>query len=465
MKFYASDLLPQPEIAARLPADYYGAAASDLLAAMPDGLAVLSLDGVVRAANRPFERLMNRSIAEMRGRPLILLGSTNEIVAAIDGAVSRMRQLDVAGTLESGRTVFASVRILRDDKGEAFGALLILNDPSRARAPADRRKDPFRFSGDGHDAGPVFIESAESATLLRQGAAALSRNARVLLTGESGTGKTELARRLRDLVSGGSTTMPFVHVNCGSIPESLFESEMFGYEPGAFTGAAARGKTGYVEAAENGVLFLDEIGEIPLPMQAKLLTFLEDGTFMRVGSPVRRRARIKIISATNRHLPEMIEAGTFRRDLYYRLAVVSLECPPLRGRRELVRAIGEAFLKRINREREPSLSLAPALWEALLDHDWPGNIRELSNVLEHVAAVADNRATAVHLPPHFRSARAPDALPAAAPDGDEPPLREALRQYEDFLISRAIDRHGSKRRAAKALGVDIGTLVRKTTRR
>ncbi len=231
----------------------------------------------------------------------------------------------------------------------------------------------------------------------------------MLLTGESGTGKTELARRLRDLVSGGSTTMPFVHVNCGSIPESLFESEMFGYEPGAFTGAAARGKTGYVEAAENGVLFLDEIGEIPLPMQAKLLTFLEDGTFMRVGSPVRRRARIKIISATNRHLPEMIEAGTFRRDLYYRLAVVSLECPPLRGRRELVRAIGEAFLKRINREREPSLSLAPALWEALLDHDWPGNIRELSNVLEHVAAVADNRRR-----PHTcrRIFAAPPPLPA-----------------------------------------------------
>ncbi|WP_165645250.1 sigma 54-interacting transcriptional regulator, partial [Oharaeibacter diazotrophicus] len=287
----------------------------------------------------------------------------------------------------------ASLRILRDGDGAAFGAVAILADPAAQRRTGERRGDPFRFSGDGHEAAPAHVDTPETDALLRQGTAALERNARVMLTGESGTGKTELARRLRDRVCGRTGAAPFVHVNCGSIPESLFESEMFGYEAGAFTGAAARGKTGYVEAAENGVLFLDEVGEIPLHVQAKLLTFLEDGTFMRVGSPVRRRARVRIVSATNRNLPEMIAAGTFRRDLYYRLAVVSLTCPPLRGRRELIRAIAESQLKRINLERTPRLTLAPALWSALADHAWPGNVRELANVLEHVAAVADEEAT------------------------------------------------------------------------
>ena len=299
------------------------------------------------------------------------------------------------------------------------------------------------------------------------------QGARILLVGESGSGKTEIAKYLRRLTEAPET--PFVHVNCGAIPESLFESEMFGYEKGAFTGALQTGKKGLIEAAEGGTLFLDEVGEIPLPCQAKLLKFLEDGMVQRIGARVARRVRTRVISATNRDLWQMCRADRFRRDLFYRLAVIPLEVAPLREQPELVQHLIDHFLMAVNQTRERRLGLSPDRRAALAAYAFPGNIRELHNVLQQLSVAAGDEATAALLPrrmiapggaaePAVVEALPDEAAPVsllAAPGGPGL-LRDRVRAFERELILDAIVRHGSKRKAARALGVDIGTIVRKT---
>jgi len=288
----------------------------------------------------------------------------------------------------------------------------------------------------------------------------------VLLTGQSGTGKTEIAKHLHALVCGDNR--PFVHVNCGSIPESLFESEMFGYERGSFTGALQGGKKGLIENAGGGTLFLDEVGEIPLISQAKLLKFLEDGTVQRIGAATGKRVDVRVIAATNRDLDLMVEEGRFRRDLFFRLNVIALDVPPLRGRRELIEALIDLYVERANARRTPPLTLARDCRERLLEHDYPGNIRELANIVEHLSVVADGEAGAADLPPSVAERAAPAFV--GGPGSESPhgfpniSLKDEVRAYETQLIGEAIRLLGSKRKAAQALGVDIGTVVRKTQR-
>src|ERR687894_671376 len=208
----------------------------------------------------------------------------------------------------------------------------------------------------------------------------------VILTGESGTGKDVLARFIHSKSARGDS--PLITINCGALPESLFESEFFGHEKGAFTGATAM-KRGLIEAADGSTLFLDEIGDLPAPMQVKLLHFLEQGRFRRVGSTRDRAADVRIIAATNRRPAEDVRQGRFRTDLFYRLNVISLHVPPLRDRREDIPALTEHFLS-LFRERfnRPALDLSPEARARLNSHDWPGNVRELRNTLERAAALA-----------------------------------------------------------------------------
>jgi len=311
---------------------------------------------------------------------------------------------------------------------------------------------------------------------------ALHQGARLLLLGESGSGKTELARYLHRIV--GTREEPFIHVNCGAIPESLFESEMFGYEKGAFTGALQSGKKGLIEAAEGGTLFLDEVGEIPLASQAKLLKFLEDGVVQQIGGRRGRRVSARIISATNRELWDLVMERRFRSDLYYRLAVITVELPPLRTQSALIGHLIDHFLDHANRMRRPALALGDDCRQALDGYDFPGNIRELHNIIQHLSVVADRQAVVAHLPDRVVGRRqavqdvagvpaSPEQRTAlsesAAALGEDAgalslarPLKEQVRRFERTLIEQAIARCGSKRKAAKALGVDIGTIVRKT---
>lgn len=297
------------------------------------------------------------------------------------------------------------------------------------------------------------VELAESAARL---------DSTVIITGESGTGKDVLARLIHARSARGDS--PLITVNCGALPEALFESEFFGHEKGAFTGASTL-KRGLIEAADGSTLFLDEVGDMPLASQVKLLHFLEQGHFRRVGSTRDQRVDVRVIAATNRHLPQDVRDGRFRADLFYRLNVVSLHILPLRERRDDIPVLVDFFLglfrERFNR---PSLSLSAEARGRLESFSWPGNIRELRNCLERAAALstADTIEAAqlilsVDGGPGFGVS---DQSKGGVSDPQSPPV--TLDQLERQHIMRVLSETGGNReRTAAILGISARTLYRK----
>ena len=238
--------------------------------------------------------------------------------------------------------------------------------------------------------------------LINLGVKACAYGSRILITGESGVGKSQYARMLDKRVN--RTGKSFVHVNCASIPESLFESEMFGYESGSFTGAHAKGKKGLVEIAEQGMLFLDEVGEIPISCQSKILRFLDDGSYMKVGGTKPRQANVHIVSATNRDLQKLVEEEKFRADLYFRLKTVEVRIPPLRERRALIDALVRRYLEYVEEVHGRKVGISKRCEQFLDLYEYPGNIRELENALQHMAILCDETMDLEHLPDLAREA-------------------------------------------------------------
>jgi two-component system response regulator HydG len=293
--------------------------------------------------------------------------------------------------------------------------------------------------------------------VLRQAA---PTSATVLLGGESGTGKELAARMLHDLSPRAAG--PFVPVNCAAIPETILESELFGYEKGAFTGATAR-KEGRFERAHGGTLFLDEVGEMPPALQVKLLRFLQDGVVERLGGTQPVQVDARIVAATNKDLASEVRAGRFRDDLYYRLHVVSVRMPPLRERPEDVPLLASAFLRRLAEKNEKAISgFTPAAMAALEGFSWPGNVRELEHAVEHAVVLCRGEVIdAGDLPEAVRSAspRAGTAGTISLPVGT--PMEEVER-----IVIRETLRHtrGDKNLAARILGIAARTIYRKLER-
>jgi transcriptional regulator with PAS, ATPase and Fis domain len=273
----------------------------------------------------------------------------------------------------------------------------------------------------------------------------------VLLLGESGTGKELAAQAVHDL--SPRREQPFVPVDCSGMTESLFESELFGYEKGAFTGAGQR-KTGLVESAAGGTLFLDELGDIPLHLQVKLLRLLETGTYRRVGGVEILRADFRLVAATHRDLTAMVDAGDFRRDLYYRIATFPIHLPALRERREDLPLLVEHLLARLAPERP--LHLDPDSQQRLLEYGFPGNIRELRNLLERAMLMANGDILSLATDPDLRS-----TAPTQGEAIPEPGLLP-LEQAESRYIRHALEQLGGDRKAlARKLGISERTLYRK----
>ncbi len=343
--------------------------------------------------------------------------------------------------------VTVSTALLRDRDGKVVGGVETFRDLNLVRALLT---DVERLTG----GGPIITVDARVKKLLEIVPTIAQSESTVLIEGETGTGKGLLARVIHDASSRAAG--PLVTVNCGALPETLLESELFGYRKGAFTGADMD-RTGRVEAAEGGTLFLDEIGDLPVVVQVKLLRLLQDKRYEPLGQVDSRFADVRIITATNQNLTKMVDAGTFRQDLYYRINVIRLEMPPLRERKADIPALADAFLRRLSTVRSKFVErISRAALKRLMEHSYPGNVRELENILEHGYVLCDGRVIEEHdLPDWFLEHQR-----SAAGDPDA-----SLEDLEVDFIRAVLERNRWNRTAAaRELGIHRTTLHRKIRR-
>ena len=312
-----------------------------------------------------------------------------------------------------------------------------------------------RMNEDKFSFGNILGKSLIMKNTVDIAAQVASTTSSVLISGESGTGKEVFARAIHQ-ASGRSG--PFVAINCSAIPDNLFESEMFGYEGGAFTGALSKGKIGKVELANKGTIFLDEIGDMPLYMQAKLLRVLQERQVSRVGGDKAVDVDIRVISATHRDLKDMVRTGAFREDLYYRLNVVNLKLPSLNERAEDIPMFVKYFMEEFCSENHINLpNIRPEVYQKLMGYEWPGNIRELKNTVEHLVVFSKNgEVTMESLPPHLLS-RVKSIVKSESYD-----LQERVKSIEIETIHKAMELSGgNKLKAAKLLNIPRSTLYYK----
>ncbi|MCM2279522.1 MAG: sigma-54 dependent transcriptional regulator [Oligoflexia bacterium] len=352
-----------------------------------------------------------------------------------------------------------------------FGAVDFLTKPFKRQAllsaveAALKRSRP-RARGDvggvSEGADETLLGRSQAMRELRAMIARVAPTAAsVLITGESGTGKELVARCIHRQSQRGAER--FVALNCAAVPDSLIESELFGFEKGAFTGATGA-RDGLFEAAHQGTLLLDEIGEMPLNTQPKLLRALQEGEVRRLGSNVSKKVDVRLVAATNRDLRECARAGTFRQDLLYRLEVICLRVPPLRERMEDLPDLAYRFLKVNSARHAKSVTgIGEEALELLLAHPWPGNVRELANVIERAVVFArGEHLEAADLPEHLRSASGAVSAGAAI----SVPLGMSLKEVEDLLIRKTLEAtDGDKNMTAKILGINSRTIYRKLDKR
>jgi len=348
------------------------------------------------------------------------------------------------------------VRPVRQD--HAFFQIAHIREVRRLREKYERLKEEARQPGTFEG---IVGASSEMSRLFHLISRASASSVPVALYGESGTGKELVARAIHS--ASGRREQPFVAVNPASIPETLLESELYGYVRGAFTGAAAE-RMGYIEAAQGGTLFLDEIGDLPLSLQGKFLRVLQERTLNRIGSTKPVPVDFRLVTATHRDLMAEVRAGRFREDLFYRIHVFPIFLPPLRARRSDIPLLAEHFLHKYGKELDrPVTGFAPGVYECLMSHGWPGNVRELENVV-HRAVAMKGDGTALHLSDFSGLLEGlPVPGPAATASGDGgfgevKPLKDHVRDYVTWAFRKLGE---NKARTARLLEIDRTTLYRK----
>ncbi|HHV72839.1 MAG TPA: sigma 54-interacting transcriptional regulator, partial [Clostridia bacterium] len=308
----------------------------------------------------------------------------------------------------------------------------------------------------------IIAYSAEMKKIIELSTRVARVDSTVLITGESGVGKEIIAKLIHRASKRSSG--PLIRINCGAIPENLLESELFGYESGAFTGARKDGKPGMFELAEGGTLFLDEIGEMPLSLQVKLLRVLQEREIVRVGGTKPTKVDVRIVTATNSNLEEMVANGTFREDLYYRLNVVNIAIPPLRERVDDIPHLALHFIKKFNTKYNMNKKMTLEAIDRLCQYSWPGNVRELENLIERlVVMVREEEIGVQHLPDSLQGRTEVDKGNVVS-ISEIVPLKKALEEVEKQLLSKALHKYGSTRKVAKVLGINQSTVVRKANR-
>lgn len=345
-----------------------------------DGIVMTDAEGVIFFFNPAAEQLTGFVASEVLGHTSAELLTSNMISLDTPAIVLKTKKQHTAIVhYANGYTACAVSSPLFGLDGEIYAVWVRLHNVT----PLD--EDVVLSEG---KSGGVFSSRAMQRVLALANSLA-NVDTTLLITGESGTGKDVLARYIHG--HGPRKNARFVKINCGALPETLLESELFGYEPGAFTGAGKRGKKGLVEEAENGTLFMDEIAEIPLPLQAKLLEFLQDFQFYPLGGTAKRSSHVRVITATNQNLEELVRIKAFRADLYYRLNVVQIVVPPLRERQPDIMPLMERYIGIFNEKYSRNRQLHDTCRSVLVTYPWPGNIRELVNLCERLVVTNEQR--------------------------------------------------------------------------
>ena len=442
---------------------------SSLLENSYDGIVVADNERIIdvnssfgRITGVPPSSLINKKLKDLDTNRHICLAAVQEVVRT---TLHHKRSMTLQRRIKSGNEIFLTGNPVFNHLNQVSRVMVNIRDITELKRLQNQIKRLSLLCGDqaGEDQERpeamqgVVAESPVMLRLLDLVVRVASVDSIVLLQGESGVGKDVLARLIHRLSRRSDEI--FVSVNCGAIPETLLESEFFGYEKGAFTSASRNGKPGLFEQANHGTLFLDEVGELPVNLQVKLLKVIQDQRFRRLGGVKTLDVDLRIVAATNRDLRGMVRNGSFREDLFYRLYVVPIEIPPLRERREDILPLALKFLNQFNHKYGVQRTLDHTLMGILESYSWPGNVRELGNVIERMVVTADGE----NLHPRH--------LPASILEqynegetlwkGNTMNLKRAREALERQLIENALSRTGNTRKAAKLLGVDHSTVVRK----
>ncbi|MDR2826299.1 MAG: sigma 54-interacting transcriptional regulator [Deltaproteobacteria bacterium] len=434
-----------------------------------DGLVVADGEGRLLRVNKSYLGISGAKEEDVVGRTVQeLAGSGFFSPSATQMAVENKRPVTAEQIFQNGaKRTLNTANPVFSENGELIRIVTNVRDMSdvhklevelqEAKASADRYATLLETLNRRTRSEQYAAKSALMRAVFRQALEYASTSAPVLITGESGTGKEVAA----DFIHRNSPRKdkPFMKINCGAIPEQLLEAELFGYEGGAFTGANKHGRTGLFEAADGGTVFLDEVGEMPLPLQVKLLRFVQNKEFYRLGGNRLFTVDIRIMAATNQPLETMVEQRSFRADLYYRLNVLSLRMPALRERVEDIVPLANHFLRRFNLRYSQEKTLSPQVCALLERYTWPGNIRELENLLERLTIINTG---ALLLPEHLPEQISRLTLTERSDLSSS--YREALDTFEKEYWSHALKRYRSYREAAAELGVDHSTIVKKVAR-
>lgn len=460
--FYLIDVLRLPnEIFDKTSEDFDNSTMELLLDSIHDGIWVIDGEGITLRINKAMQRIADIKPEEVVGKHIADAMELKKFSVCVTlHARDAKRPVTMFDDYANGKHCLNTSTPIFDEKGNVVRVIAIIRDLTELedmslRLEAMRNTVSYMPYGHAVDLDMGVLGMSPASVRLREAIGVAARtDAPVLLLGETGTGKTMSAKGIHR--TSARSERNFISLNCGAIPSQLLESELFGYDSGAFTGALKNGKPGVFEMADKGTLFLDEIAELPLSAQVTLLHVLDGEPFRRVGGTTNIQADVRIIAATNKSLEKMVEEGTFRQDLFYRLRVIAIELPSLRERREDIPELLNYFLDSMAGGKEKP-HLSTALRDALCAYHWPGNIREIRSVTRFLLALGKKKLTLGDLPPYLLSEL--PKTPAVTSC-----LREAVEALERDMISRALRETNSTYKAAKLLKVSQSTIVRKAQR-
>ncbi len=433
-----------------------------------DGLYITDGKANTIRVNTAYERITGLKREDLLGRNMIDLVKEGVFDHSVTLDVLEQRdQVTIMQKIKSDKHLLVTGTPIFDDEEKIALVVTNVRDITLLNDVRDQLEESRRLSSRyyqsllelekfQHHLQDLVVKSSSMIQTVRRAIKVAAVEASVLLYGESGVGKSMLARIIH-LISPRKER-PFIKISCGAIPDSLIESELFGYTKGAFTGASPEGKAGLIEVGHTGTVFLDEVGELTPATQVKLLQVIEDKMFTRLGGTRAISVDVRIIAATNQNLKDLVQKGRFREDLYYRLNVIPIHIPPLRERRDDITALALNRLEKFNRASRCSKRLDPAVMDMLVQYDYPGNVRELINIMERMMIMSEGNLISISdLPGELR-----EQTPAHYDPFDEgSTLQEAVRKIEAHVIRGALHRHKSIAMAARALDIHPTTMWRK----